>query len=88
MWFEDPTKAMLLNDKSPFVEAEDIADAMYDLVVREDLGDGTIYECGKGGKRVVPKFHAEPPSADNIMPGYMDESKKVFERLRKDGMKN
>lgn len=87
MWFEDPTKAMLLSDQSPFVEAEDIADAMYDLVVREDLGNGTIYECGKGGKRVVPEFHTEPPSADNFMPGYIEESDKVFESLRKDGMK-
>lgn len=87
MWFEDPTKSVLLDDRSPFIEAEAIADAMYDLVVQEDLGNGTIYECGKGGKRVVSEFHTEPPGADNMMPGYIDESAKIFEKLRKDGLK-
>lgn len=87
MWSEDPTKSVLVDERSSLIEPEQIAEAMYDLVVQEELGNGTIYECGINGTRVVSEYYTEPPGPENMMPGYVDESHKIFERLKTEGMK-
>lgn len=87
MWSEDPSKSVLVGENTTFVEPEQIAEAMYELVVNEELGNGTIYECGKAGVRVVPQYHMEPPSGEEMMPGFFAEQKQIFARLKKDGLK-
>lgn len=88
MWSEDPSKASMVDDKTVFIEPEEIAEAMYDLVVDEKLGNGTIYECSRGATRVVPEYNAPPPSGEgSSVAGYYDAQKELYARLKKDGMK-
>ena len=87
MWAEDPDKARMVNEECEFMEPEEVAQAMYELCVDEELGDGTIYECNKGERRIVPKFRAEPPSAKTgRMPGYFAAQGELYERLQTTGL--
>ena len=61
LWAEDPTRARSVDENMVLIEPDEIATAMYDLVVDEKLSNGTIYECGKGSTRIVPKFNMDPP---------------------------
>ncbi|KAF4124693.1 Short-chain dehydrogenase, partial [Geosmithia morbida] len=87
MWSEDPSKASMVDESIDFSEPEEIASAMYDLVVDENLGSGTIYECTKAnGTRVVPEFNAPPPPAGSgTLEGYVAAEEKLYERLREEG---
>lgn len=88
MWSEDPTKATMIDERSPWIEPAEIAEAMYELVVDEELGNGTIYEVAlKGMRRVVPEFGMEPPVMECLMPGYIDQVTDVFRKLKHHGFK-
>jgi hypothetical protein len=83
MWVEDAHKASLITPDTEFVEPEEIADAMLDLVVDEKLGDGTVYEVTKGKRRVVPVYNNPPPTGYGLKgPGYMVENAKVLSALK------
>jgi hypothetical protein len=45
--------------------AEDVADAMLELLENPEYGDGTIYEVTARGTRVVPAFNAPPPDIED-----------------------
>lgn len=84
MWQEDAHKSGLLTEDAEFVEPEEIAEAMLDLVVDEKLGDGTVYEVTKGKRRVVPAYNADPPSGYGLkMSGYAQENERVMTKLKK-----
>lgn len=88
MWEEDAHKSGLLTADTEFVEPEEIADAMLDLVVDEKLGDGTVYEVTKGKRRVVPAYNADPPSGYGLkMSGYVQENERVVGKLKNGGFK-
>jgi hypothetical protein len=87
MWKEDPHKAAMMSDDMQFIDVEEIAQAMYDLVVNEELGDGTIYEVTAGKTRVVPLFNSPPPSGFGLgSSGFAASFGETYDRLRKDGM--
>lgn len=45
--------------------AEDVADAMLELLQNPQYGDGTILEATAKGTRVVPAFNAPPPDVED-----------------------
>jgi hypothetical protein len=47
------------------VSADDIADAMLELLENPQYGDGTILEATAKGTRVVPAFNAPPPDVED-----------------------
>lgn len=88
MLLDDPTKSCLLDENTDFIEPDEIARAMYDLVVEEELGNGTIYQCTVGETKVIPEYNMPPPSGKGSMiPGYVEAQKGIYENLRTKGMK-
>lgn len=88
MWKEDPDKAAMINDACEFIEPEEIADGMYELLTDEAHGDGTIFECSKGSRRVVPLFGNTPPHGKvAAMPGYIESIDDLYAQLQKDGLR-
>jgi hypothetical protein len=88
MWEEDSHKKTLVTSETEFVEPEEIAEAMLDLVTDEELGDGTVYEVTKGKRRVVPPYNADPPSGVGLKSaGYAEENVRTVQRLKNGGFK-
>jgi hypothetical protein len=88
MWAEDPSKAIMIDERSPWIEPEEIAEAMYELATDEELGNGTVYEVAmKGKRRIIPEFGVEPPGMESFMPGYIDQVANVFRKLKHQGLK-
>lgn len=76
-------------EKVVFLEPEEVAEAMYELVVNEEFGDGTIYEVRKGSKRVVPQYNNPPPppeGREQIM-GFIEAQKGIYANLENGGFK-
>ncbi|POR39282.1 Uncharacterized protein TPAR_00511 [Tolypocladium paradoxum] len=87
LWEEDPTKASMITPDIDWIEHADVAAAMYQLVVDEDKGDGTILEILSTGTRVVPLFNADPPETIPVMlPGYHAAQQALLEHLKTDGL--
>lgn len=83
---EDPSKASFLVDggRDLLLDPEEVAEAMLELLVRPDYGNGTILEVTKGETRVVPEFNAGPPTGVGAMlPGYADEARALREWIKK-----
>lgn len=71
-----------------FMEPEEVAEAMYELVVNEDFGNGTIYECTKGATRVVPETPMPHSNGKSPMiQGYVDDQKNIYNMLKTTGLK-
>ncbi|KAM9884967.1 NAD-dependent 15-hydroxyprostaglandin dehydrogenase (short-chain dehydrogenase) [Verticillium dahliae] len=75
MWLEDPDKRAILDADAGaadiFIHPDEIARGMMALCEDPAYGDGTILEVTKGSTRVVPLYHAEPPSGvGSMVPGY------------------
>lgn len=88
MWQEDAHKSALVTEDTEWVEPEEIADAMLDCVVDEELGDGTVYEVTKGKRRVVPAWNNPPPTGYGLkMAGYEEENEKIMGKLKNGGFK-
>lgn len=89
MWSEDPSKARLVDDQVVFVEPEEVAEAMYQLVIDPDLGNGTILECKKDSTRIVPEYYMSPPTAEGggAIPSFMAEMAEYYHMLRRGDMK-
>lgn len=87
LWKDDPTKASMMTADTKWIEHADVAAAMYQLVVDEDKGDGTVLEILSTGTRVVPQFNADPPETiANMLPGYYKAQQAVLEHLKTDGL--
>jgi NAD(P)-dependent dehydrogenase (short-subunit alcohol dehydrogenase family) len=88
LWAEDPDKRDMIDESTVMLEPEEVAEAMYQLVVDENLGNGTIFECAKRATRVVPEYNADPPSAESgSVQGYIEAQTELYDRLKKDGLK-
>ncbi|KAF3344293.1 Maltose permease MAL61 [Verticillium dahliae VDG2] len=75
MWLQDPDKRAILDADAGaadiFIHPDEIARGMMALCEDPAYGDGTILEVTKGSTRVVPLYHAEPPSGvGSMVPGY------------------
>ena len=77
----------MLDKDTVLIEPEEIAQGMWQLVVNEELGDGTILEVTKGATRVVPLFNAPVPTGKGILvPGYAASMGTLYEKLRNEGL--
>ncbi|KAH6605521.1 hypothetical protein Trco_004674 [Trichoderma cornu-damae] len=65
MWSGDPDKKKMMNADDIAASAEDVADAMLELLENPQYGDGTILEATAKGTRVVPAFNAPPPDVED-----------------------
>lgn len=78
----------MIEQDSGWISADEVADAMYELAVNEEFGNGTIYEVLQGKTRVVPEFHTEPPSGPSAQALGLDQAEaQMFEHLKSAGMK-
>ncbi|PNY23574.1 Uncharacterized protein TCAP_06483 [Tolypocladium capitatum] len=86
LWDDDATKSMMTAGIK-WIEHADVAAAMYQLVVDEDKGNGTILEILSTGTRVVPQFNADAPDATAVaFPGYRKAELALLENLKTDGL--
>ncbi|ODA83625.1 hypothetical protein RJ55_02140 [Drechmeria coniospora] len=87
IWSKDPDRAEEILQDCHWVTVEEIVQAMYELVVADEYGDGTILEVTRGATRVVPKHNAPPPMPGSVsMPGMAGFHKKLFDSLRTKGL--
>lgn len=87
LWKEDPHKAALMTDDCEWVDVSVITAAMYEAVVNEELGDGTIYEVTRDRTRVVPEYNSPPPSGYGLgSGGYAGEKQTVLDMLKGPGL--
>ncbi|KPM38767.1 hypothetical protein AK830_g7791 [Neonectria ditissima] len=87
LWRDDPTKASMLEEDTVLIEPEEIAEAMWQLVVNEELGNGTIFEVSKGATRVVPLFDSPAPTGEGILvPGYAAAQTTLYDDLKNSGL--
>ncbi|KAG5664686.1 hypothetical protein KAF25_008420 [Fusarium avenaceum] len=86
LWYDDPTKAVMLEENTVLISPEEVAQGMWQLVVNPEFGDGTILEVTKGATRVVPLFNAPVPTGGGIsVPGYESSKADLYEKLRNEG---
>jgi hypothetical protein len=77
----------MLEADTVLIEPEEIAEAMWQLVEDENLGDGTIFEVSKGKTRVVPLFDSPMPTGEAILvPGYVAAGEALYDKLKTDGL--
>ncbi|EHK20523.1 uncharacterized protein TRIVIDRAFT_192756 [Trichoderma virens Gv29-8] len=67
IWNSDQARQDTLMKDATYVPVEEVVAAMYELVVNEEYGNGTILEVTAGATRVVPKFNAPPPMAGSLV---------------------
>lgn len=78
---------MLDAGETDLIDAEEIAQAMWRLVVDPELGDGTILEASKGATRVVPMFDAPVPTGRGLLvPGYKAAERGLYDVLKNGGL--
>ncbi|KAK4063612.1 hypothetical protein H0G86_007202 [Trichoderma simmonsii] len=65
LWSDDPDKRSMISADEITASAEDVADAMLELLENPQYGDGTIFEATARGTRVVPAFNAPPPDIED-----------------------
>ncbi|KAJ4859457.1 short chain dehydrogenase domain-containing protein [Trichoderma breve] len=65
LWSDDPDKSSMISADEITASAEDVADAMLELLENPQFGDGTIFEATARGTRVVPAFNAPPPDIED-----------------------
>lgn len=61
IWDSDPARSDKILAGCEYVPVDKVAQAMLELAVNEEYGDGTILEVAPPGTRVVPEFDAPPP---------------------------
>ena len=72
--------------KDDWVSPEEVADRMYDLLVREDYVGGTVLEVGKSQSRTVQVLNDPGPSGSGMTVSNRQEAMgEVWENLRKEG---
>lgn len=87
MLLDDPTKNVMLDDETILIEPEEIAAGMYELVVNEKYGNGTILEVTVGETRVIPEFGLEPPTGGgSAIQGYYASKDALYAELKTKGL--
>lgn len=87
MLLDDPTKNVMLDEETILIEPDEIAAGMYELVVNEQYGNGTILEVTRGATRVIPEFYLEPPTGDgSTIRGYYASKDALFQSLKTKGL--
>lgn len=69
--------------------AENIAEAMLELLENPQYGDGTIFEATAKGTRVVPAFNAPAPDLkDGAVAAYQAEvERRLIKKITEEGLK-
>lgn len=69
--------------------ADNIADAMLELLDNPQYGDGTIFEATARGTRVVPVFNAPPPDIEGggILDYEAEVSRRWEKKITEEGLK-
>lgn len=70
-----------------WVGVEDIAQAMYQLVVDESMGDGTILEVLASGTRVLPRFPSASEEVLQSTAGYSKAQELFLDNLKENGLR-
>ncbi|UKZ78825.1 hypothetical protein TrVFT333_006570 [Trichoderma virens FT-333] len=87
IWNSDQARQDTLMKDATYVPVEEVVAAMYELVVNEEYGNGTILEVTAGATRVVPKFNAPPPMAGSlVVPNAKLYYAQLFEDLKTKGL--
>ena len=87
IWDGDENRRDKVLVDAKFVPIEDILAAMWELVVNEEMGNGTILEVVVGSTRVVPIFGMEPPPADSLqVPGLFKFYGEVLADIKANGL--
>lgn len=88
IWYQDASRAEEILVDCRWVTVEEIVQAMYQLVVNEQYGNGTTLEVTPGETRVVPMFNAPPPKPGAVsMPAMGAFHEKLFEDLKMKGLR-
>ncbi|KAK5994332.1 15-hydroxyprostaglandin dehydrogenase-like protein [Cladobotryum mycophilum] len=70
IWDGDENRRDKVLMDAKFISVEDIVSAMWELVVNEEMGNGTILEVVVGSTRVLPIFNMTPPAPESLqIPG-------------------
>ncbi|KAI0395560.1 hypothetical protein F5Y17DRAFT_456802 [Xylariaceae sp. FL0594] len=87
LW-NDSNKQLVENMEEVLTSPEAVAEAMLELCMNPDYGDGTILEIMKDNQRVVPLYNADPPPQGKLdVKALLDMGNQVVERLRTEGLK-
>ncbi|KAL7935914.1 hypothetical protein V8C35DRAFT_298560 [Trichoderma chlorosporum] len=87
IWNSDEARRDTLLKGVTFIPMEEVVAAMYELVVNEAYGDGTILEVTAGATRVIPRFNAPPPAAGSVVaPNAKLYYAQLFENLKSKGL--
>lgn len=87
IWYQDPGRADEILQGCRWLTVEEIVQAMFELVVKDEYGNGTILEVTPGETRVVPMFNAPPPKPGSVhMPAMGAFHEKLFDDLRTKGL--
>ncbi|KAB8295860.1 hypothetical protein EYC80_008681 [Monilinia laxa] len=68
IWSQQPDKMRMLTRDQKWIPAETVAEAILELLTREEYVGGTILEVSGGGSRVVKMIGDEGPAFE---PGFM-----------------
>ncbi|QSZ36982.1 hypothetical protein DSL72_009074 [Monilinia vaccinii-corymbosi] len=88
IWSHQPDKLQMLTPDQKWITPETVAEAMLELLTREEYVGGTILEVSGSGKRVVKMIGDEGPTFE---PGYMIGNLKgykeeIYQKLREGRM--
>lgn len=71
-----------------WIDLQDVAQAMYQLVVDEKMGDGTILEVLASGTRILPRFAgASEELINSTVGGYLKAEETFLADLKANGLR-
>ncbi|PHH90818.1 hypothetical protein CDD83_2572 [Cordyceps sp. RAO-2017] len=85
IWDKDSARADTVLANCSWVPVEKIAEAMFEIAVNEEYGDGTVLEVTVRGPRVVDPFNGQGV-LDIGLPGLAEHEKQLLARLKSDGL--
>lgn len=88
LWSADQARADEILDDCRWITIDEVVQAMYELVVNEEMGDGTILEVTPKMTRVVPEFNSPPPPSGIMMPALDKFNKELLENLKSNGLQS
>ncbi|KHN98857.1 HCO3, HCO3-transporter family [Metarhizium album ARSEF 1941] len=88
IWDQGFTMTEEMTDNMAWVDMRDVAQAMYQLVVDEKMGDGTILEVLASGTRVLPRFAgASDELVNSTVGGYLKAEEVFLTDLEANGLR-
>lgn len=87
LWLENPEKLKWVEEnKVAWIEPEEVADRMLELVVKEEYVGGTVLEVGKGHSRKVATWNDPGPSGPGMtVSNRGDAREEVWDKLATQG---